>query len=150
MNPRDELRSLIARLRADLAAIVQTPRNRLRIADRNRELARCTSLLAKLEDQAAPAEKARSVPSAKVEEPFDPRTMFPNPNDDADDDPDLFLGLAGEDALIVFPDEPLDPDRLEHALSDPFVPTAQLTVDELKAVERRLAGWFDMPGDAAD
>ena len=38
-----------------------------------------------------------------------------------------------------------DVDRFEHALSDPFVPTDQLTVDELKACERRLKNWFDTP-----
>jgi|SRR5271157_3742673 len=121
MNPRDELTSLIARLRAELATIAPTPGNRLRIADRNRELARCTSLLAKLEGQATPVG-------------FDPATMFPDPNDEPDD-------------------EPFDPDRLEHALNDPFVPTDSQTIDELRLHKRRLAGWFtfDVPEtDAPD
>jgi len=36
-------------------------------------------------------------------------------------------------------------DRLEHALNDPFVPTDNHTVEELKACEQRPADWFEMP-----
>lgn len=59
--------------------------------------------------------------------PIGPDT-FIDPNDD----------LAGFDG---------DGERLDAALSDPWCSTDEMTLEELKACERRMAEWFDMPPD---
>ncbi len=58
-------------------------------------------------------------------EPFSPETDFVSSDDD----------LADEG----------DPDRLEHALTEPWCITSEMDIEELRATERRLVGWFEMP-----
>jgi hypothetical protein len=61
MNPKAELERLISRLREDLHCIPECHANRLRISDRARELARCLTVLARLEKQDTVTFKAHSV-----------------------------------------------------------------------------------------
>jgi len=137
MNPREELQQLVDRLTEELSRIPDTLQNRLRRSDRTRELARAVALKAKLEHRDRPTRKIRVGRSRPIQDHFNGKLEFPPPID-----PDDFLGVEGEDASVLDLLMPVDPDRLEHALSDPFRETDQMTIDELRLVEQRMAGWF--------
>ena len=108
MNPRQELKDLIQKLESDIHAIRPTPRNALRIADRRRELVRAMDLLHKLEGRTTPVSKVRTTPSREPDDvdrrdwerrlADDRAAEFPSPN--PTDDPDMFLGTAGENLPV--------------------------------------------------